>query len=324
MKSTQLTQGVSLIILAIYIIYALFALPFSGFLLSVAAGMISFGVTENFESTVAIVLLTGVLFSLVMQTGYSRGAASVIHKEGFADQTTQIVKRVNEIRKGEYTEGFLDGAEKISERVERIKKATTHGQPRGVYASAFVEGFADAGNSDVPPAVTSGESKPANPEMNGAGSGIPPATPPPAASTMTMPAVVPPEAQKKDSPNAATGSLTSLPNAPGANITSGFRSGGSGHPGQFKLGEIPDEKDTGFHIDQGTTVLNALNALKPDQVKQMSEDTQRLIDTQKSLMSLLGTMKPMLTDGRQMLDTFQQMFGNGSGETKTGMFKLGN
>jgi hypothetical protein len=52
-----------------------------------------------------------------------------------------------------------------------------------------------------------------------------------------------------------------------------------------------------------------LNALKPDEVKRMSEDTQKLIDTQKSLMMMLGTMKPMLSDGKQLIDTFQQMFG---------------
>ena len=79
--------------------------------------------------------------------------------------------------------------------------------------------------------------------------------------------------------------------------------------GLFKLGSIPTEGKGGFHIDQGTTVLNALNALQPDQVKKMSEDTQKLIDTQKSLMMMLGTMKPMLSDGKQLIDTFNQMFG---------------
>jgi hypothetical protein len=80
----------------------------------------------------------------------------------------------------------------------------------------------------------------------------------------------------------------------------------------FKLGQLPTETKGGFHIDQGTTVLNALNALQPDQVKKMSEDTQKLIDTQKSLMMMLGTMKPMLSDGKQLIDTFQQMFGPGA------------
>jgi hypothetical protein len=82
--------------------------------------------------------------------------------------------------------------------------------------------------------------------------------------------------------------------------------------GLFKLGQLPTETKGGFHIDQGTTVLNALNALQPDQVKKMSEDTQKLIDTQKSLMMMLGTMKPMLSDGKQLIDTFQQMFGPGA------------
>lgn len=92
--------------------------------------------------------------------------------------------------------------------------------------------------------------------------------------------------------------------------TAGFKDpNGAGQEGLFKLGVMPEETKGGFHIDQGTTVLNALNALKPDQVKQMSEDTQKLIDTQKSLMMMLGTMKPMLSDGKQLIDTFQQMFG---------------
>lgn len=82
------------------------------------------------------------------------------------------------------------------------------------------------------------------------------------------------------------------------------------NPGLFKLGEIPTDEKGGHHIDQGTTVLNALNALKPDQVKAMSQDTQQLIETQKSLMGMLGTMKPMLQDGKQLLETFNTMFKN--------------
>lgn len=90
--------------------------------------------------------------------------------------------------------------------------------------------------------------------------------------------------------------------------TAGFKNEGEAE-GLFKLGVLPNEDKGGFHIDQGTTVLNALNALQPDQVKKMSEDTQKLIDTQKSLMSMLGTMKPMLADGKQLVETFNQMFG---------------
>lgn len=80
-------------------------------------------------------------------------------------------------------------------------------------------------------------------------------------------------------------------------------------PGLFKLGAIPKDLKSGFHIDAGTTVMNALNSLKPDQMKAMTEDTKSLIETQKSLMSMLQTIKPMMSEGKQMMDTFQEMFG---------------
>jgi hypothetical protein len=85
---------------------------------------------------------------------------------------------------------------------------------------------------------------------------------------------------------------------------------------EFKLGVIPEDTKGGFHIDQGTTVMNALNALKPDQIKAMTEDTRKLIDTQKNLMSMLGTMKPMLQDGKEMMQNFQEMFGSANGPMK--------
>ena len=79
--------------------------------------------------------------------------------------------------------------------------------------------------------------------------------------------------------------------------------------GLFKLGAIPKDLKSGFHIDAGTTVMNALNSLKPEQLKAMTEDTKQLIDTQKSLMNMLQTFKPMMNEGKQMMDTFQEMFG---------------
>jgi len=77
----------------------------------------------------------------------------------------------------------------------------------------------------------------------------------------------------------------------------------------FKLGEIPTQVKNGPHIDAGSTLMQAIKGLNPDQINAMSKDTQQLIDTQKSLMGMLGTMKPMLNDGKQLMETFQQMFG---------------
>ena len=77
----------------------------------------------------------------------------------------------------------------------------------------------------------------------------------------------------------------------------------------FKLGEIPSQVNNGPHIDAGSTLMKAIKGLNPDQINAMSKDTQQLIETQKSLMGMLGTMKPMLNDGKQLMETFQQMFG---------------
>lgn len=271
MKSTPLTQGVSTLLLLVYVLYGFFALPFSGFLLSLAVGLLSYGALETAELAVAFTILTGVVFSLISRAGAASALAKVATKEGFVT-------------------GNTDGSEKIAKRVERIYKANVG--PHGVYASAFVEGFADASGTSMDaqlqavmkdkPAEESAESKPASATApSTAGSGIPPPSPPPIAA---------------DVPKAET-------------TAQGFR-GSSDEDKQFKLGVLPEEAKDGYHIDTGTTVMNALNALKPDQIQAMSADTQKLIDTQKSLMSMLGTMKPMLQDGKQMMDTFQQMFGN--------------
>jgi hypothetical protein len=43
----------------------------------------------------------------------------------------------------------------------------------------------------------------------------------------------------------------------------------------------------------------------------MTQDTKQLIETQKTLMNMLQSFKPMLTEGKDMMDTFQQMFSSG-------------
>lgn len=219
-------------VLVIYIVYGIVTMPFPFFLLSVAVGLISYGITESVETTAALTILTGAMAILI--NNYKR------------------------------KEGFMGGgnAVEIAQRLKKIHRAQPKA-PVGVYATGYVEGFEDISENTVEVAATkstSAESKPAV---------------------------------------ADTGKKTA-----------GFKdSAAPSQDGLFKLGVLPEEGKGGFHIDQGTTVLNALNALKPDQVKQMSEDTQKLIDTQKSLMMMLGTMKPMLSDGKQLIDTFQQMFG---------------
>jgi hypothetical protein len=61
--------------------------------------------------------------------------------------------------------------------------------------------------------------------------------------------------------------------------------------------KLPSEKDdTGYHLDAGTTFLNAYKALKPDQIAAMTRDTQELLATQKSLVAMLDSFGPLLKD----------------------------
>ena len=94
--------------------------------------------------------------------------------------------------------------------------------------------------------------------------------------------------------------------------------------GLFKLGEIPTDTKGGFHIDAGTTVMNALKALKPDQIDAMTKDTKQLIETQKSLMNMLQTFTPMVKEGKQMMETFGTMFNPAMGAMETSQAMLAN
>ncbi len=84
----------------------------------------------------------------------------------------------------------------------------------------------------------------------------------------------------------------------------------------FELGKkykLPNEKDdSDFHLDAGTTFMNAYKSLKPDQIAAMTKDTQELMETQKQLMSTLKTLKPLMTDGKQMMEMFQSYFVSGN------------
>lgn len=146
--------------------------------------------------------------------------------------------------------------------------------PDGVLASDFAEGFA---NPEADKADATGTS------ASGSESSKTAASSAPAPATGS-------DANKKDS----------------TTTTSGFQGSSDG---LFKLGEIPTEMMGGPHIDAGSTILSAIQNLKPDQLKSMTDDTRKLLDTQKSLLGMLETMKPMIADGSQLLSSFNTMFG---------------
>ena len=63
--------------------------------------------------------------------------------------------------------------------------------------------------------------------------------------------------------------------------------------------------------------MNAYKSLKPDQIAAMTKDTQELMDTQKQLMATLNTLKPLMQDGKDMMNTFQNYFGSSGVPTST-------
>jgi hypothetical protein len=83
--------------------------------------------------------------------------------------------------------------------------------------------------------------------------------------------------------------------------------------GLFKLGRLPTESKGGSYIDTGSTISNALKSLKPEQIQAMTRDTQQLLETQKNLMEMLKTFAPMISEGKDMMKTFNGMFGPSSG-----------
>jgi hypothetical protein len=70
----------------------------------------------------------------------------------------------------------------------------------------------------------------------------------------------------------------------------------------YKLPSETDDKE--YHLDAGTTFLNAYKALKPDQISAMTKDTQELLSTQKSLVSMLDSFAPLLKDMNKITGFF--------------------
>lgn len=79
----------------------------------------------------------------------------------------------------------------------------------------------------------------------------------------------------------------------------------------FKVGKMPSENMDGPKLDAGSTLMKAMESFKPDQVNAMTNDTKQLLETQKSLMNMLTQMRPVLADGKELLQTFSGMFGGG-------------
>ena len=77
----------------------------------------------------------------------------------------------------------------------------------------------------------------------------------------------------------------------------------------FKTGQMPSENMGGPKLDAGKTIMKAMETFDTNTVGAMTEDTKKLLETQKSLMGMLNQMRPVLADGKELLQTFSGMFG---------------
>jgi hypothetical protein len=283
----KIHRNVSYTFLGLYILYGLFGIGMTGLLFSFAVGLIVLSLEQPIEICVAATILSGLLFKGVMSFGRTKSV------ENFQVEEPRPLNPKNNYP----PTGTGDNANAIVKKVAEIQNPRVF-QPSGVLSSSFAEGFADIPSTTV--------AKPNAGSEKAEAIGV--KTAPPAEST-PAPATgaAATNQMEKAMPNPAAAAAPNPAGPTPTNTTAGFTSKMT--DGQFKLGSIPADTPGGDHIDIGTTLMNALNSLKPDQVKQMTEDTKKLMDTQKSLMSMLGTMKPMMQDGKQLMETFTEMFG---------------
>lgn len=259
-------------ILALYLIYSIGAIGLTGILFSAAFGLVVNGLGYADEIALAAIILSGMAYKFYLTR----------RLEGFSAEVNR--KPYDYSGKKGVPMGTGENAVDISKRVQEMGKRKVF-EPTGVLSSNATEGFED---------VTATAPIPGTPPENKDKAPSAPSTSTPAAAN--GPTVSPTLAKELPATNE---------NA--AKATAGFVDRAT--DGMFKLGQLPPDVAGGAHIDVGTTLMNALNGLKPDQVKQMTEDTRKLLETQKSLMGMLSTMKPMLTDGKQLMETFGEMFG---------------
>jgi len=303
LKFTKQTGQVAIVFFTLYFVYGLFYTPFTQYLVSLAVGGIAYGVSDSYEVATIALLATNYVFPLFTRRS---------HYEGFVGEETASPEEKEE---------------------ERTANPLPMGSLQGV-GSEMSEGFADAADTDMSISeskevsetteVSVAKSKPASAKET-------PSADPKDLDKMAVmmkqmmsamnkgdgDALAPSKATKISEDNIPTNEPQDL--AKGKGKKESFQD----NSGLFKLGQIPKDEKGGHHIDAGTTVMNAISALKPDQIKAMTMDTKQLIETQKSLMGMLQTFQPMVSEGKQMMETFQEMFSPAMGSLNAASAAVG-
>ena len=84
--------------------------------------------------------------------------------------------------------------------------------------------------------------------------------------------------------------------------------------------EKDDEKFENPRVDAFSTFMETYKSLTPNQIENMTSDTKELIATQKSLLDTVKSLAPVVSQGKEMLDTFKDYFGPGETQNIMSMF----
>ena len=304
----------AVIALIVYVFFITSSIGVSGLLLSFAIGMIAAAFIEPLELVVAIVIVAGIMLTAVSKQLF-----------------------IQQILAGK-TEGFDAGmgtGKGISDIVVSLEEGTyrtptNRPKVKAVYSEI---GFGYAPVNEGFQASTPNEEDEEGEEAD--------STPAPKSEAANTTKLVDKDATaiqvaaasaKASSDTASTvpggGAQPSAASGAAASTADGFTNSAA----LFQLGKLPSESALGPHVDIASTMNNALSALQPEQMAAMTAESNSLVETQKNLMNMLQTMRPVLQDGRQLLDTFSGIFGNlglggGSGAkplpTPKGGFQLG-
>jgi len=87
-----------------------------------------------------------------------------------------------------------------------------------------------------------------------------------------------------------------------------------------KDNEKDDEKFENPRVDAFSTFMDTYKSLTPNQIENMTSDTKELIATQKSLLDTVKSLAPVVSQGKEMLDTFKDYFGPGETQNIMSMF----
>jgi len=275
MAEKKFSLDLPTVLLALYIVYAIFSIGMTGLLFSLAVGLVLYGLVDSYAVLCGSVIFSGILWKVVISKYFNLN-------EGFSAP-------IDKSNNTHFNPANI---------VNRIKSVENKQEPTGFLSSSFVEGFADA----IPDDSDSSSKPDAGSENSKKGTAA-------VASTTSAPASVNAPSASQQLANALPTEVATNGQGKGASAPE-VQSFKNGPDGLFKLGALPSETAGGFHIDAGTTLLGALNSLKPEQVEAMTNDTRALLNTQKSLMGMLQSMKPMMNDGKELLSTFQDMFGS--------------